>query len=228
MKKMGMGAAAVLLMGAGVASADVLEFNLNRVFSGTQASGYVNVKLTQVGNDVELVLTSFLAAGEFVDGTTPSRQGNQGGIFLNFNPAKDISKLAISSATVVSGQFTASTHAISTDAYQADGDGLYDIRIDFGNPAGQRFDGSDVAKFTFTFGTALESIAAADFKFDSSPGPGTSSGPFLAAGHIQGIGPSADDSGFHSPTLVPLPQPVWYGLAGLGLAGAVSIIKRRR
>lgn len=226
-KRTGMGAAAAaLLLCASAGSADVIEFNLDKVWSGVQAQGFVNVKLEDAGGDVKLTITSHLAPGEFLDGES-GEEGSQGGVFLNFNPSYDLgaNPLQFGAATKSGNDdFTENVHTPKENEYKADGEGDYDIRIDFGTNKANRFDGSDWVEYLITWDGGP--ISVHDFWYGSSLGTGQYG--FFAAGHIQGIGTTTDDSGWHSPTLVPLPAPAYLGFAGLGLAAGVSVIKRRR
>lgn len=210
---MGMGAAAAILLAAGAANADVLEFNIDKVFSSFQADGYVNVKFEDAGGDVKLTITSFLEGVEFLSG-----------LYLNFDDSKTVTDLDFGTPTSTSGSFANPTIDQAMNAYQADGDGRYDIRFTFGSGAGNRFNNDDSVEYLISY--AGGAISVHDFNFLSAPAGGH--GPFLAAAHIQGIGPGGANSGWHSPTIVPLPTPVYLGFAGLALAAGVSAAKRRR
>jgi hypothetical protein len=221
-KKMGMGAAAAaLLLCASAGNAGVIEFNIDTVFSSFQADGYVNVKFEDAGGDVKLTITSFLQGSEFISG-----------LYLNFDDSEVVKNLSFNGSghgtfptpTTKSGSFSNPQLELDQNAYQADGDGRYDILLSFGTSGGDRFDGSDSVEYLISY--AGGDIYATDFWHLSAPAGGH--GPFYAAGHIQGIGTLGEDSGWHSATLVPLPTPVYLGLAGLGLAAGVSVVKRRR
>jgi hypothetical protein len=75
-----------------------------------------------------------------------------------------------------------------SNAFKADGDGLYDIEILFGSANANRFNNSDVAVFTIV-GPTGGSINIATFNQLSSGSTG-SGGPFRSAAHIQGITPN--------------------------------------
>ena len=217
MKRLGMGAAA-LLMSAGVASADTVTFNLTSEFSGAQQpEGSVSISFTDVAGGVQLTITAALVTG----GASGSAAEFLADLAFNLDPSLDPTALGFAK-TGGSGTI-GSDPAITTgvDHYQADGDGKYDVRFAFDTaPPGDRFDLSDTLVYKIT---STETIDAHSFDFLSAPAGGH--GPFPAAAHVLGIGEDGAGSGWIT---VPLPQPVWYGLAGLGLAGAVSVIKRRR
>lgn len=237
-KTMGMGAAAAVLLCASAGSADVLEFNIDTVFSSDQAAGHVNVKFVSFYNpvsenhEVKLTITSFLQGSEFINGGGAA-QGNKGGIYLNFSsnepatdPAwKNPSSLIFSTMAVPVGSVELDEIHLGYNGYQADGAGEYDIRIDFGKSDPDKyFNANDQVEWTISM--AGIDIFASDFNHESLKV--TEKDANLAAAHIQGIGPAGKGSGWHGPTLIPLPAPVYLGFAGLGLAAGVSVIKRRR
>lgn len=144
--------------------------------------------------------------------------------------------------SVDSGTFDLPSIAYGADAFKADGDGNFDIKIDFSNaPPSSRFDGNDVWSVIFT-GTGL---TAADFEAVSVNGPPGKTG-FYSAAHIQGIAstlcneqddetPGTDfcSSGWIAgspdgfpPTEIPLPAAAW--LFMIGLVPLAGFLQRRR
>jgi hypothetical protein len=181
-----------------------LVLNLNTEFSGgSNPSGtapWLRAEFTDAGTDaVSLTLTSLLQdADEFV------------GIWaFNFNPSATAAQLAALSIVQGTGPAAAITKGINF--FQADGDGQYDIKFDFDTSAsGDRFEQGDVATFTITG----SGITEASFNFLSNPAGGK--GPFITAAHVQGIGPSAGQSGWITGTgtnLTAAPEPGTMGLA---------------
>ena len=161
------------------ARASTLTITLDQVFSGNtpnSSSPYLIATFLDGANciggacaagTVQLLLTSSLeAAGEFVTE-------------WDFNSL--VLPLTI---TQVNGP----TASISTgsNAFQADGDGLYDISIVFlSGPPSARMDGADTALFTIVG----SGITVSTFNTLSAPG-GNAGGPFHSAAHIQGISPN--------------------------------------
>lgn len=222
--KTGMGAAAAVLLCAGAGSADVLEFNIDTRFGdheSFQADGYVNVKLVKVGSNVELTIKSFL------EGSSASEKLS--GLYLNFDEALDLGGLAFTNPQKGAGSdFELPGVGKSRDSHRPDGDGFFDILLSFDTSTDSEFNAGDELTYLLTY-DGPEAFSAKSFEFLSKPASGEGNpGPFYGAGHIQGIGPTAKLSGWHSATLVPLPAPAYLGLAGLGLAAGVSVIKRRR
>jgi len=89
-------------------------------------------------------------------------------------------------------------NSISTgvDAFQADGDGKFDILFDFPPPPGAfaaKFTTGETVVYDITY-TGLGTFDENSFDFFSAPGGGQ--GTFRAAAHVQGIGPTGEDSGW--------------------------------
>jgi hypothetical protein len=124
--------------------------------------------------------------------------------------------------------------AVTKDSYKADGDGLFDILIDFGESAASRFTGGESITFTIT---SSKELSPAAFAYLSAPDGGNNGKlGLLAAAHVQGIGSSGNESGWIDGTIVPnevvVPEPSTY-LAGLLLgipfaASTMRILRRRR
>src|SRR5690606_8512015 len=148
--------------------------------------------------------------------------------YFNLDPAFDPTDLQIS-PTGQSRAAISTTHSghIQTgeDAFQADGDGLYDILFSFAPPPGGPFPGprfapGDWIEYEIT---GISGLTENSFAFLSAPAGGH--GPFPTAAHVQGIGPGGEGSGW---VTVPIPQTAYLGFAGLALVGVVTVIKRRR
>jgi hypothetical protein len=158
---------------------------------------------------VDLTLTGSMATGEYVDG-----------IYFNFSPESSIPSLAISQFGP--GPANSGINQ-SANAYQADGDGLYDIRIDFPNAGAGRFISNNVATFHFDLAGIDESF----FNVLSAPHGGA--GPFLSAIHVAGIADGATTrSVWMAPVLVPLPTAAWASMSSLAGLMGFGYIRRRR
>ncbi len=196
----------LLIVAPQAEAADVI-YNFANVFSGGTPSGpapWLTADFSDAGaNTVLLTITANLTGGQFATETD-----------FNVDPAKIAGLSYIQSTGVLATLF-----APSEDAYKADGDGKYDIEIDFPT-SGTRFTGSDVATFTFTG----SGITAGSFDFLSSPDGGP--GPFHAAAHIQGIPGGGEDSSWISESAVP--EPVFYQLGGMLALGTLGIMRIRR
>ncbi len=174
-------ALAVIFVGAMAlqANADVTYFFGSDSMFGTPPQGggvaptgtWATATFIDVTGGVQLTL----------DVSTNLTSSQSMGMFY-FNYSGDLSSLSWS---VVNNSDSVPTITKSSNGYQADGDGLYDILFDFPPPPGD-----DAAKFTagesviykFT-GTG---ITASSFYDLAAPGTG-SNGPFYAAAKLQGI-----------------------------------------
>jgi hypothetical protein len=167
----------------------VLTLDLDTAFSGDQPDGNVEAVFTNAGaGAVDLTITSGLVLPESMEE-----------LYLNLNPAYDADDLAfaIDSSSGTFGPISIST---GTNAFKADGDGLYDIlfQFDFSPPA-DRFDNTDSITYHIT---GIAGLVEGDFNFLSAPAGGH--GPFLAAAHIQNTdGP--EGSGWIAPNGAPPP-----------------------
>jgi hypothetical protein len=138
--------------------------------------------------------------------------------YFNFDPSLDAALLTFTavdnSDAVPNGVFG------STDAFKADGDGLYDILFDLPPPPGSasaRFTAGETITYDITYTAA---ISASSFDFLSTPDGGN--GPFVTAAHIQSTGVGNEDSAW-----VTVPEPANVLLFAMGLASA-GLSRRRR
>lgn len=201
----------VLALTAGL-QASVVSYDLSMEFSGATppagAAPWLNATFDDGGSagSVDLTLTAVnLVGSEFVD------------VWLfNLDPALNPT-LLVFSAPSKTGSFTDPTISQSVDAFKADGDGWFDIEIDFasGGGAATRFGPGEDVSYTIT---GIGSLTADSFDFLSSLGGGH--GPFPTAAHVQGIGQTGADSGW-----ITVPEPTSLALLSIG---AIASLRRRR
>jgi hypothetical protein len=137
-------------------------------------------------------------------------------ISLNLDPALDASLMQFT-AVDVSGAIPNAVSG-SNNAYQADGDGFFDILFDLPPPQGNgaaRLTGGEQLIYDLVYPSA---ISADSFNYFSEMGGGM--GSYLVAAHIQRIGTSG--SGWVGAT----PEPGTAILLGLGLTG-LGLARRR-
>lgn len=203
-------AAALVGSAAAPASALTITYDLAVEFSnGTPPAGvgpWVTISIDDsVGgpNDVRVTISNVNLTGvEFVPG-----------VYLNFDPALDptlLSFAAVSASAV--GSWAFSTGA---DAFQADGDGKFDIALALPT-SGNRFTAGESLVFDLSYTSA---ISAGSFDFLSAPGGGN--GSYHVAAKVQGIGEDEEGSGW----IGDVPEPALLGLLG---AAAVALMGARQ
>jgi hypothetical protein len=134
------------------------------------------------------ISNGFLSSQEFISG-----------VYLNYTG--DATLLDFGTATIV-GSLTSPTINTGSDAFKADGDGFFDIFLDFGTTA-PRFGQGDSISWVISGATAAQ--------FDAlSVGSGNSPDGLFAAAHVQGIGLDGEGSGW-----VTIPEPSTYLAAAL-------------
>lgn len=174
------------------------------------------------------------ATAVFDDGGTPgsvtltmSVAGSVGeadvtAMYFNLDPALDPNSLNFS-RTGGTGPTDANTDIFTgVDAFQADGDGQYDILFDFPPPPGMnaaRFNAGEILTYDIT---GIASLTAGSFNFLATPAGGF--GPYLAVARFQSTGPTGEGSDWVG--AVPVPAAVW--LFGSGLLGLAGVARRRK
>jgi hypothetical protein len=155
------------------------------------------------------VSTAGLTAGENIDS-----------LYFNLEPTLNPTQLLF---TYINSSTAPSATSIQTgiDAYKADGDGKYDIKMGF--PNGSGFDAGEALSYDIT---GISTLTAASFKFLSQPAGGH--GPYYAAAHVQNTkGVGTGNSGWIAPTEaaftpVPLPAAAWLLGSGIMMLAAYS------
>lgn len=208
-----------LLAAASAHASFSINFGLDDEFSGGTAPAstvvpWVAAEFETVGSDVRITLSA------------PNLTATESmlGFYFNFDDSLNVGNLSL---TVLSssGGFTGPTINRQSNTYKADGDGRYDIRLDFasGGNTANTFSQNDELVLLATYAGG---VRAEDFLFLSAPAGGH--GPFYAAAHIQNTPAGGGQSGWISAsTFVVVPEPETL-VSGLVLAiGALGWTFRR-
>jgi len=173
---------------------------------------------------------SFTDQGGGVVRLTMSTFGLVGSEFANtwmFNLDPTLTAGSLNFAVVAGNGSVPNAINLGTDAFQADGDGLYDIEFDFPPPPGTfdaKFTAGETVSYDITYG-GVGTFNENSFDFLSTPAGGH--GPFKSAVHVQGIGEDGSGSGWVN-DCIPTPEPSSMLLLGLGLTAASGMFVRRR
>lgn len=201
---------------AGIANATVVTFTLGTAQEpgSTPTTNPVIVTLDDQDTPGTVVITIDLSG---LDGTLSEYMA---GLYLNFNPAKDVTALILNTGAASTDDYVALT--LGQQCCKPDGLGEMDVRIDFDlAPPADRFQAGDTYIGTFS---GIGDLVATDFEFLNSTGN-------CASARMRSTGPDGADSSWQGCDGEEPPQeiaePGSLALFGLGL-GLLGLFGRRR
>jgi len=200
------------------------DMNLGTVFSSGSVSPanpggpWLNYSLQDFGANT--VLFTLSATTNMTD---PEKIGS---FYFNFDDALTVSDLGFS-LLGTSGSFALPIITKGKNALKADGDGYYDLRLDFDVSGGvaSNFSAGDSLSYILTYAGA-GTANTASFEYQSQPGGGE--GTYFAAAHIQSTPAGGSGSAWLGATTVSyatIPEP---STATLLIAAAVALGFRGR
>lgn len=222
----------MMLSAATTASADSVLYEFDGIFSADSvapsgAVPWVDADFQDVSGGVLLTISNAdLTGGEFLSSMYLNLNTNLNPTSLLFTPQNSLTTGTFSSPTI--NPFPQGTR---DSANKADGDGYYDILINFSvsGSDSQRFIGGDSVSYLIT---GITNLMATDFAYLSDPGNGAGSpGPFYVATQIQGIAGGAYSAWAYprnGPIIsVPEPAPIALLTLSIGFWGVLRFRTRK-
>jgi hypothetical protein len=198
-------------LSAGVVRGDLMD--LTTAFNGPSPVGnqpWVEITLTQLTTSSVKITVDVPAQA-----LDPSKNEFLSEVYLNLDPSLDLSLLSITQDSGI----TFTSWAASANAYKADGDGKFDLNLQYPTSDSGRLTTGTKSTFTIAYSGSTPSFDVQSFNYSSVHGGGA--GTYYAAAHVQGIPPSSLSGWVGSPTgPSSIPEPSTLAL----LLGAVSLI----
>jgi hypothetical protein len=194
------------------APAEAATYQLGNVFSdpaeAPAGSGpWLTFSSTKMNDMVTIEFEANLTGSEYVSEW-----------YINLDPALNPSNLVFSNP-IKTGDFDLPKLAFALNAYKADGDGFYDIKLTFSPKNSERFNYGE--KLSYQVSYSGGTIEETSFSFLSEPGGEI--GPFTSAAHVRGTVKNGSGSAWISS--VPEPTTALYTMVA---AGICLTVRRRR
>ncbi len=206
-------------------AASTITYDFNLEFSGGEAPAgpapWIVATFSDTSTPGQVQLTI----------TTSGLTGNENiaAAYFNISPTLNVSKLAFTSLNAGAGTIAASSIKLGEDSFMADGDGRYDILLNYPTGSGSgTFNDAVSSSYDITY-KGSGTLTAASFFALSTPAGGH--GPYYAAAHVQNTtGPGSGGSGWVAPvpSAVPLPDAMWLLISGLAALAGISSQFRNR
>ncbi|MCU0772158.1 MAG: hypothetical protein MUE94_10390 [Verrucomicrobia bacterium] len=198
-----------------------VQFDLDLVFSGTNtppasaAAPWVTATLDDVAPNQ--VLFTLEATGNLTG------QENVRQFYFNFDDSLDLGALGFTFLGS-SGLFTPPAWTLSENNLKADGDGKYDVRLDFatGGNTSDTFNRNESVSYLLTYSGA-GSITRESFIYESQPAGGH--GPFYTAAHVQNT-LAGGSAWLGAETITYIPEPNSASLLALTALGWLALRPR--
>lgn len=194
------------------ASAATLTLNYDISFGQTSPDGsspWMTAVFDDGGSAGSVTLTMTLA------GTVGIADIDQ--VYFNLDDTSfDVTNLSFAYAGTTGP--AATSISLGSNSYQADGDGIYDIWMNFPTESSSRWEAGEIVVYDIT---STDLITAGSFNVFAEVGGGH--GPFISAAHVLSTGGGEDSDWIAA---VPVPAAVW--LFGSGLLGLVGVARRKR
>jgi hypothetical protein len=192
----------------GHASAATITFQLDQRFSDdvtlpAGAAPWLTLTVTDTTPGTVQIdfIAANLSAGEFVSEW-----------YLNLDQLLDPANLVFSSATKT-GTFDVLAVDKGANAFKADADGYYDIRVSFSSSEANRFDTTD--KLSYSVSYTGGNLSASSFYFQSGNGTDIQYGPFYSAAHVNSTPAGGNGSAWLG--AIPEPSSALGALLGFGM-----------
>ena len=181
--------AVAVILTAGFSVNATLSIELDTIFDGPGTPVNPGPWVTAVFTDIEPGTVDLTISTPNLDGDNEKVAG----VYFNFDPDLDVTQLLFSKQSKT-GKLKDPVISLGQDGYKADGDGWYDIRINFNNSnAALAFNGQEEIQYTIT----LPGLEAKSFDFLSTPQG--ECGPHLAAAHLLSLGVENDSAWIAAP-----------------------------
>lgn len=199
-----------------------LSLDLDTAFNGTSPlssnTPWLTADFTTVGNNVLFTLTA-------TANLTGSENVSQ--FYFNFDDSLKVNWLHFSVASTT-GSFSLPDVNLRKNSFKADGDGKYDIRLDFttGGRLSRTFNAGDSISYLICYSGGA--ISEQDFDFLSFPDHGV--GPFYAAAHVQNTGGGVCSGWIADgqPGVTPVPEPSTFATILLGGGVGLRSLRQRK